>query len=186
MPIKSLCRYRTFKKHSGFSLIEVLIAIFVLALGLLGSASLQMRSLQQNQSAYFRSQATILAYDMADRMRANATGLQAGDYNNPTANDNDCSSITASTVATCTATQMAEHDMYEWAGNGATINNIAEILPNGSAIVCLDSTPDDGSAAVPACDGNGTVYAIKLWWTDDRTQEVAANRTQRFVTTVSF
>ena len=174
------------KQHTGFSLIEVLIAIFVLSVGLLGSAGLQMRSLQQNQSAYFRSQATIMAYDMADRIRANASGLSSGNYNLTTAADNSCSSITATTVATCTPAQMAAHDMYEWAGNGTSINNIAEVLPNGSGIVCLDSTPDDGTSAAVACDGSGTVYAIKVWWADDRTQATASDRVQRFVTTVSF
>lgn len=175
--------------HSGFSLIEVLISIFILAVGLLGAAGLQMRSLQQEQSAYFRSQATLMAYDMADRMRSNASGLASGEYNNPTASDNSCSALTiasGATVTACTPAQMATHDMYEWAGSGSSINNIANILPNGSGIVCLDSSPDDGTASTPACDNSGSVYAIKIWWSDDRTQENASDRVQRFTTTVSF
>ena len=175
--------------QSGFSLIEVLISVFILAVGLLGAASLQMRSLQQEQSAYFRSQATLMAYDMADRMRSNTSGLASGFYDEPTAADNNCSLLSATSVGAvtaCTPQQMARNDMYEWAGNGTTINNIANILPNGSAIVCLDSTPEDGTAISNACDGIGSVYAIKIWWSDDRSQENANDRIQRFVTTVSF
>lgn len=56
---------------TGFSLLEVLIALLVLSLGLLGLAALQARTVQFNQGAYLRSQATSLAYVMADRMRAN-------------------------------------------------------------------------------------------------------------------
>ncbi len=64
------------KTNTGFTLIEVLIAMLVLAVGLLGLAGLQATSLRNNQSAYNRSQATQLAYDLADRMRANFTESQ--------------------------------------------------------------------------------------------------------------
>ncbi len=66
---------------SGFTLLEVLIAVVILSVGLLGMAGLQARSLQANQSALMRSQATVLAYDMIDRMRANRALARAGDYN---------------------------------------------------------------------------------------------------------
>lgn len=170
------------KQQSGFSLIEVLISIFVLAVGLLGAAGLQMLSLQQEQSAYLRSQATIIAYDMADRMRANPAGLSDGGYNNPTAAYN----INCTTSSGCTSAQMATHDFYEWAGNGTTTTSIANILPRGVGVVCLDSSPEDGDLTDAACDNTGSVYAIKIWWSDDRSANTAADRIQRFVTTVSF
>ena len=59
------------KKNTGFTLIEVLIAMIILAVGLLGLAGLQATTLKNNQSAYNRIKATQLAYDIADRMRAN-------------------------------------------------------------------------------------------------------------------
>lgn len=65
---------------TGFTLIEVLVALFVLSLGLLGLAALQTTSLQFNHEAYLRSQATTLAYDIADRMRANRQAALNGDY----------------------------------------------------------------------------------------------------------
>jgi type IV pilus assembly protein PilV len=64
----------------GFTLIETLVAVLVLSIGLLGIAALQLTSLQSNSTATQRSQATFLAYDIVDRMRANRRSAEAGDY----------------------------------------------------------------------------------------------------------
>ena len=148
------------KTNSGFTLIEVLIAVVILAGGLLGLAALQAASLKNNQSAYNRSQATQLAYDLADRVRANVAGV--GTYTTilPSAAtvQADCTSVST----TCTAADMATNDLKEW-------DTALKTLPGGEGIVCFDSTvsPSDGtSAATPACDGAGTTYAIKIWWND--------------------
>lgn len=69
------------KAQNGFTLLEVLVTMVVMALGLLGYAGLQVASLKNSASAYQRSQATILAYDMIDRMRANRIQAVAGVYN---------------------------------------------------------------------------------------------------------
>jgi type IV pilus assembly protein PilV len=65
----------------GLTLIEVLIALVILSIGLLGLAGLQTISLQFNTSAYYRSQATTLSYSLVDRMRANRQGALANAYN---------------------------------------------------------------------------------------------------------
>lgn len=67
-------------KSGGFSLLEVLISIVVLSVGLLGIAGLQLMSLKMNDSAYYRSQAVILAEDMLDRMRSNRVSAISGGY----------------------------------------------------------------------------------------------------------
>jgi type IV pilus assembly protein PilV len=65
----------------GFTLLEMLVALLVLSLGLLGIAGLQAMSLRNNTNAFLRSQANVLAYDIVDRMRANRDAAVAGDYN---------------------------------------------------------------------------------------------------------
>jgi type IV pilus assembly protein PilV len=68
-------------RQTGFTLIEILVTVIVLAIGLLGLAGLQATSLSFNSTAYQRSQATNLAYDIADRMRANVVAARGGAYN---------------------------------------------------------------------------------------------------------
>ncbi|MCB4365878.1 type IV pilus modification protein PilV [Hydrogenophaga taeniospiralis] len=65
----------------GFGLIEVLVAVLVLAIGLLGIAGLQSSTLKNNQSAFERSQAVTLSYLMLDAMRANVNAARTGQYN---------------------------------------------------------------------------------------------------------
>lgn len=147
------------RQQAGFTLIEVLVSSLILSIGLVGVAGLQAVSLKNNQSAYMRSQASALAYDLADRMRSNVAGANAGAYDPASA----ASSATCKTPVGCTAQQLAQNDLAEW--NAALASN----LPMGTGFVCIDSTPYDGaSAASPACDGNGTRYSVKVWWDDNR------------------
>lgn len=148
------------KTNAGFTLIEVLIAVVILAGGLLGLAALQATTLRNNQSAYFRSLATQLAYDISDRMRSNRAGVIAGNYNDAAASIDNCE------ANTCTPAQMAGYDLALW--NGA--NGLRQ-LPGGTGVVCIDSTPMDVPDPTPAangCDGVGNDYAVKIWWDDDR------------------
>ncbi|WP_349984785.1 type IV pilus modification protein PilV [Stenotrophomonas sp. WHRI 8082] len=63
--------FRSPRRQSGFSLLEVLIAVLVLGFGLLGFALLQTMNVRFVQSANYRTQATNLAYDLTEQMRAN-------------------------------------------------------------------------------------------------------------------
>lgn len=157
------------RKQRGSTLIEVLIALLVLSFGMMGMAGVQSVSLRGNQAAYFRTQATSLSMDIVERMRANLTGVGAGAYNNV------AGSATAScfTTAGCTSTQMADQDINDW------LAQVTALLPGGTAVVCLDSGGDDGTAAAFACDNTGAIYAIKIWWDDNR--DGTAN--ERYVTT---
>jgi type IV pilus assembly protein PilV len=71
--------------QKGFTLIEVLVTLFILAIGLLGLAGLLFEGMRNNQGSYLRTQASIMAYDMADRMRANSD--QASGYQGFSTND---------------------------------------------------------------------------------------------------
>lgn len=64
----------------GMTLIEILVTLVVLSVGLLGLAALQLKGLQVNQGSIYRWQASILAEDMADRIRADHAGALAGNY----------------------------------------------------------------------------------------------------------
>ena len=76
------------KKNSGFSLLEVLITMIILAVGLLSIAALQFRGLQYSTDAHMRSSYNIFAYDIMDRMRNNMGSLASytnvGNYTVPT------------------------------------------------------------------------------------------------------
>lgn len=156
----------------GFAMLEVLIAILVVSFGLLGLAGLQAVGLRNNHSAYMRSIATQEAYDIADRMRANKVGADAGNYHmTSTTTPTDPNCITSG----CTTANMAVYDAYEWK------TNLASLLPGGVGVVCLDSTPNDGTQTAVACDGVPPTYAIKIWWNDDK--NTGTNPTlKRFVT----
>jgi type IV pilus assembly protein PilV len=165
-------------RAAGFTMLEVMIAIVVIAFGLLGLAGLQAFSLKNNQSASLRVAATMLAADMVDRMKANFQGVIAGEYNKPNPADYGTAVPGCLTTSGCTPQELAQNDLREWA------DRIAAALPNANGIVCLDSTPNDGAdQANPACDNAGaTLYVIKIWWLDDRTQGNVAGARQRFVT----
>lgn len=74
----SMTRIGSRRSARGFTLLEVLIALLILAFGLLGFALLQTMNLRFTQSANHRTQATNLAYDLLDQIRANR--LQAPEY----------------------------------------------------------------------------------------------------------
>jgi len=115
-------------KTSGFTLIEVLITIIVLAIGLLGMAALQSTGLKNNNSAYMRSQATVLAYDMADRMRANSKGTYAA-VAVPAGPDATCKTPPGG----CAVDAMAKNDIYEWD------KQIKAILPASSGVITVSA-----------------------------------------------
>jgi type IV pilus assembly protein PilV len=158
------------RDHGGFTLVEVLVATLVMALGLLGLAGLHVASLKNTMSAGQRTETSYLAYEIADRMRANPRGVIAGNYNNQAGTEDDC------TGAVCTAAEVAGYDLAQWTAA------VQARLPNGSGVVCIDGTPEDGSAPPggAGCDNAGTAYAIKIWWNDTRTGDSA--QYQRFVT----
>lgn len=151
----------------GISLIEVMVALIIFSVGLLALAGLQSSSLIDNQVSYLRSQAVLLAGDMADRMRANPQGVRNGAYDSGTpfggTVNNDCITATG-----CDPADMAAHDRATWA-------QALTQLPQGQGLVCVDSTPERPSGpppfptpTAPACDGAAvsgmTMRTIKVFW----------------------
>jgi type IV pilus assembly protein PilV len=160
-----------FRKSStlgrGFALVEALVTVLVFAIGMLGVIGLQTLSLASNSLSTFRNEANVLASDMTERMRANrgqALGVVGIGYDNPAPADNSCRAVYAGSVkatpVACTPAQLAADDLFDWQAQ------VAQVLPGGQGIVCIDSTPDDGSSAAPACDGiaSSRAYAVKVFW----------------------
>ncbi|NTV09649.1 MAG: type IV pilus modification protein PilV [Zoogloea sp.] len=179
------------RMQSGFSLIEVLVAIVIMAIGLLGVAGLNLIALRGTQDAGNRTVATELAYEIAERMRANP-GARAS-YNSGAAIDTTATPPDCFSNA-CTGAQQALQDRILWA---RSINNMSITdttaralqarLPDGQAAVCIDSTPNDGTPATPACDNAANApFVVKLWWNERSMNQTEANggaTVQRFFAT---
>ena len=106
---------RPISKPAGFSLLEILISIFILAIGLLGLAALQTTSLKNNHSALYRTTATVLAYDIIERMRLN----QNADY-------------TLTLTATPSGSTLKDADLIAWT------TNLASELPLGDGSIAIN------------------------------------------------
>ena len=124
-------------------MIEILVAVFVLAVGLLGLASIQMISLKNINNTQFHTLATTYAYDMGERIRSNRGGLSG--YNNllSTVADPGCT--------TCTPALMAQLDGFEW-------NQLIQ-----SAVI--DGGLPEGQGTVTKI---GTLYNITITWKEQQ------------------
>jgi len=116
-------------QQQGVSLIEVLISVFILAVGVLGLAGLQAQSLRLNHESYYRTQLTVLANDIGDRMRANRkTAINSDSYKVGLGKDSGASTEDCE-VADCTSGSLAAYDLSQWQ------ENIANTLPGGVGAV---------------------------------------------------
>jgi type IV pilus assembly protein PilV len=162
----------------GFTLLEVLVAIVILSIGLLGLAGLQAVSLNNNQIAYYRSIASQQTYDMADRIRANLAGVTAGNYDNlparDTANPNDppdpgC--INGNSGCSTALANVALTDRFQW------LTNTAVVLPGGAGTVRCVQGP--ASTCVTNTATANRVFDITVTWTE---KSQVGTATQNFVT----
>jgi type IV pilus assembly protein PilV len=71
------------RAQDGMTLIEVLVAVLILGVGLLGAASIQLNALKYTDSSLMTSQASFIAYDMLDRIRASYSSTSGADYTKP-------------------------------------------------------------------------------------------------------
>ena len=117
------------KNSKGFTIVEVLVAMVILSIGVLSLGLLQLTAVQNTQGGHMRSQATILAYDMIDSMRANIPAVANGDYRILFAQATPVTVDCYGTLANCTTGQMATSDLNRWR------NVLANYLPAGSGQV---------------------------------------------------
>jgi type IV pilus assembly protein PilV len=144
LPSDSTCGNR---QQRGMTLIEILVAIVVLSIGLLGLAGLQLKGMQVNQGSVYRWQAAMLAEDIADRMRADRAGALGGNY-----------TLAATPAAGASAPSSGA------AGTQAAINDwLARVaaLPGGNVAI---------AAPVAGTTAGSTVIGITVGWADTRAQ----------------
>lgn len=145
------------QRQTGFTLIEVLVSVVIISIGLLGVASMQYSGLRDSNRSDERSQATIFAYDIADRMRSNAAAVYAGQYRldantAPTAPTETC------TTNFCTTAQLATLDIFTWT------TNLGNALAAGDGeITCVDAVAGDGNPCSP-----GSVHTVTVMWNEQR------------------
>ena len=108
-------KYRSLRKQAGFTMMEMLVAVLVMGVGVLGVTGLQLVSLQNNQAALMRAEAVQFAYDILDRIRVNpgATTTPGEAYDGVALND-DPPNAANCLDNTCTAAQMRNFDIALW------------------------------------------------------------------------
>ena len=146
-------------RHRGFTLLEVLIALLVFSLGLLGMAGLLIVSVKTNHSAYLRTQASFLAQSMADRMRANMPQVWVAAYDTayPSGDTDPCPGGGA-----CSRANIAIRDKAVWS------TQLTDQLPNPTAVITC--TPTAGVNVSAQDQQNGAPYAglcaIAIAWNE--------------------
>ena len=160
------------RSAGGFTLLEVLVAVFVLAVGILGAAATQLAALRVRHQSGLMSNGVQLAGALADSMRANLAPMRAADGANPylqlrydAAADGapQPSGPACIAGAGCSAAQLADADLYQFK------QALYAGFPGARAVVCRDSQVwDSGRAALRwSCgggDGDGAPIVIKLGW----------------------
>lgn len=134
-------------RQDGVSLLEVLVAILVLSIGLLGLGSLQATGLRMSNGAYLRGIAAQSALDMADRMRANKRAACDGNY-----------SISIGDSAPGDSNELPKKELKEW------FDTELSALPAGDGSITISK------AAGSDCDNPQTLVTavIIVEWDDQR------------------
>ena len=148
----------TYTRQKGMTLLEVLVTVVILAIGLLGIASMLMVANKANNSSYGKLQAVQCAYDIFDRIRANYQAAISGNYNvsNIGTNGSPTSVATPSVLcnsSACNPAQLASYDTWYW-----LTKEVAK-LPSGSGSI----------TSAPGGTGN-TVITVTVQWDDSPAQ----------------
>jgi len=138
------------RRQTGVSLIEVMIALFILSIGMLGHAKIQALGVRAGTDANHRTQATYLLNEMMERLRANRPAADSEYYASIDYASIDCnvapakvcSESTASTAAECTTNEVADEDAIYW------FCDVMDTLPNGNVAVSVSTG----------------VYSIQVGW----------------------
>ncbi len=155
--------------EQGFSLLEVLIALLVLSVGLLGIAGLQTISLKYNHQSYERTQATVLISEMFEKITANPVAARGGSFD-AIADTDTSGSFTGygSCPTNCTPAQLATFELFRWKRSIEDPRRLAQ----GRGAITRIPDPDGATAHV---------YEITISWVENdlAMTQIMRMRTQR-------
>lgn len=151
----------TKRLSAGVSLVEVLVALVVLSVGMLGIAALYVESLRSGRSALSRSQAVVLAADMGDRIRANPAG--GANYSKTVDAQGALSAGCAQGGTTCDSAAMAAHDIAIWYSAVDSRAGAPTSLPGGRGAIAVDATTTPRT------------YTITVSWSESGDAAAGAN-----------
>lgn len=155
-------------RQSGFTLIEVLAAMSILSIGVIGIAGLQLAAHRSNQQSAYATLAVQLAHEMAERIRANAVASEVH-YHIDTRNLSGPAEK-ACYGGVCTPEEMARFDVREWAqrltGKNISGGPATGALPGARGVICRDSLPWKNSGGYEwACVADpGAPLVVKVGW----------------------
>jgi type IV pilus assembly protein PilV len=149
-------------KSKGFTIVEVLVAMVIMSIGVLGLGVMQLTSLQNTQSGQMKSQASILAYDIIDSMRTNAPSVTGGNYTLALDAETPEAANCYGVEADCTPQQMATSDVNHWR------TTLGASLPSGNGGIGITDL------------GDTSLVTITISWVDPYT---AADGNEQFVVT---
>lgn len=142
------------RTQSGASLVEVMVAVMVLAVGLLGVGAMQAVALRNGQSSLERTQAVIQSYAILDLVRANRANAVAGYYN--TGNDPLCSAAAVDPDDPA-GEQAAGADVNTW------LSSLKTAMGSGA-----DDTTTCGAINCAPNDVGGATCTVTIQWDDSR------------------
>lgn len=162
---------RNLKTHAsntaqhGFSMLEILITLVIVAIALLGTAGLQVYAMRVNQSGQFRTQAIFLASDIAERMEANRAAAIAGNYVQTLTSTTTVPAFDCTTTA-CNSANLANWDLSQWG------QAIAILLPQATWQISQTSVSN-----------NPITYSIVISWTDRSSDKTSHGETFSYTAT---
>ena len=148
------CRYQ----QKGVGLVEILVAVVIMAVGFLAAAQMQLNGMRYSQSAYFESQAYFMAGEMIARMRGNVAGVKSGAYDTLTTAmglaDPGCD------AALCTPAQIAAQDRYDWSQklySASSDTGFMPLLPSSSTVMATGQVKRLATGQ----------YSVSIVWADE-------------------
>ncbi len=147
----------------GFTLLEILITLFVIALGVLGTAGLQAVAMKMSQGGQLRSQAVVLGLDLMERIEANDIAAIAGEYapaTLPTSYAKDCA------VVDCGPSELATYDLVQF------LDSVQAQLPSASV-------------TITSAGAGPVTYTVQIDWEERISKSSTTAVTKSGATTVS-